>query len=74
MDNERETLPNEIGNKVATELSPTHGCENCWGDLYQGCNDNCIAEHKEWMRIKRIVVKHSTEVLLPPHAHAKKNK
>ena len=23
---------------------PTHGCDNCWGDLHQGCSEECKIE------------------------------
>jgi hypothetical protein len=26
---------------------PRHGCENCWGDLHQGCTEQCKKEFRE---------------------------
>jgi len=26
---------------------PTHGCDNCWGDLHQGCSAQCRKEFRE---------------------------
>jgi len=26
---------------------PTHGCDNCWGDLHQGCTEKCRREFDE---------------------------
>lgn len=33
----------EIGDKYF----PTHGCDNCWGDLHQGCTEQCKREFRE---------------------------
>ena len=29
------------------EYTPTNGCENCWGDLGQGCTEKCKNEFKK---------------------------
>lgn len=26
---------------------PTHGCDNCWGDLHRGCTEQCKKEFRE---------------------------
>jgi len=26
---------------------PTNGCDNCWGDLHNGCSDKCKEERKK---------------------------
>lgn len=26
---------------------PTNGCDNCWGDLHQGCTEQCQKEFRE---------------------------
>jgi hypothetical protein len=26
---------------------PTHGCDNCWGDLHSGCTEQCKKEFRE---------------------------
>jgi len=33
----------ELGDKYF----PTNGCDNCWGDLHQGCTEQCKKEFKE---------------------------
>jgi len=33
----------EIGNKYF----PTYGCDNCWGDLHEGCTEQCKKEFRE---------------------------
>lgn len=33
----------DLGNKYF----PTHGCDNCWGDLHQGCSTQCQKEFRE---------------------------
>ena len=51
----------ELGDKYF----PTHGCDNCWGDLRQGCTEQCRKEFKEggdfmsdlWSLIKLIYSK-----------------
>lgn len=32
--------------KLSNKHTPTNGCENCWGDLGQGCTDKCKNESK----------------------------
>ena len=32
--------------KLLEKYTPAHGCENCWGDLHQGCTDKCKEEIK----------------------------
>ena len=26
---------------------PTNGCDNCWGDLHQGCSEQCKKEFSD---------------------------
>jgi len=33
----------DLGNKYF----PTHGCDNCWGDLHVGCTEQCQKEFRE---------------------------
>jgi len=33
--------------RLINKYFPTHGCDNCWGDLHEGCTDQCIREFKE---------------------------
>jgi hypothetical protein len=33
-------------NNLVDKYAPVHGCENCWGDLHQGCTDKCREEFK----------------------------
>ena len=33
----------EIGDKYF----PTNGCDNCWGDLHQGCSEQCQKEYRD---------------------------
>ena len=33
--------------KLMDKYTPTPGCENCRGDLYQGCTDKCKKEFDE---------------------------
>jgi len=48
-----------LGNKYF----PTHGCDNCWGDLHQGCTEQCKKEFREsrkfyqdlWSLVKLII-------------------
>lgn len=50
---------------IVNKYSPTNGCDNCWGDLYQGCTDKCkeefriSGEHTQdlWELIRLIIVK-----------------
>ena len=30
-----------------TKYFPTNGCDNCWGDLHQGCSAQCKKEFRE---------------------------
>jgi len=32
---------------ITDEYTPTHGCANCWGDLHEGCTDECRREFSE---------------------------
>ena len=32
--------------RILDKYTPTHGCDNCWGDLHQGCTNECKAEFK----------------------------
>ncbi len=27
--------------------TPTNGCDNCWGDLHDGCSEQCMKEFHE---------------------------
>ena len=31
-------------NRLVDVYAPTHGCENCWGDLNIGCTEQCRRE------------------------------
>ncbi len=33
--------------KLSNKYTPTNGCENCWGDLRQGCSEKCKQEGKK---------------------------
>jgi len=33
--------------KLGDKYFPTNGCENCWGDLHQGCTDECKEEFRK---------------------------
>lgn len=30
--------------RLSDKYTPTNGCDNCWGDLYQGCTEKCKEE------------------------------
>jgi hypothetical protein len=32
------------------KYTPTNGCDNCWGDLHQGCSDKCNREFSEALK------------------------
>lgn len=32
---------------IQNKFFPTHGCDNCWGDLYHGCSEQCKKERSE---------------------------
>ena len=32
--------------ELSNKYTPTNGCDNCLGDLYQGCTDKCKNEFK----------------------------
>ena len=32
---------------IIQKHKPTNGCDNCWGDLHQGCSEQCKKESKE---------------------------
>jgi len=29
---------------LVNKYTPTHGCDNCWGDLHETCSLKCIEE------------------------------
>ena len=31
---------------MVKKYTPTNGCDNCWGDLRQGCTNKCVSEFK----------------------------
>jgi len=33
--------------RLSSKYTPTNGCENCWGDLGQGCTKKCKEEFKK---------------------------
>ena len=33
--------------RMSKKNTATNGCDNCWGDLGQGCNEKCTKEFKE---------------------------
>ena len=34
--------------KIANKYAQANGCDNCWGDLHQGCTAECTASMKKW--------------------------
>ena len=36
--------------EIEHKYFPTHGCDNCWGDLHQGCTDQCNREFRESLK------------------------
>ena len=30
--------------ELSNRYTPCNGCDNCWGDLHQGCTDKCREE------------------------------
>ena len=34
-------------NEFEKKYFPTHGCDNCWGDLHQGCTEKCRKEFRQ---------------------------
>lgn len=38
---------------LITDLAPTDGCSNCWGDNYAGCTDECQGQFKRLGQISR---------------------
>ena len=30
--------------RLSNKYTPTNGCDNCWGDLHQGCTEKCKEE------------------------------
>lgn len=35
---------------IERDYFPTHGCDNCWGDLHQGCSEQCKKEFQESLK------------------------
>ena len=33
--------------RLCDKYFPTNGCDNCWGDLHQGCSGQCKKEFSE---------------------------
>ena len=33
--------------KLSNTYTPTNGCKNCWGELRQGCSEECKKEFKK---------------------------
>lgn len=33
--------------ELLKKYTPTNGCDNCWGDLHQGCSEQCNREFRE---------------------------
>ena len=33
--------------RLLDKYTPTNGCDNCWGDLHQGCTEKCKEEFKK---------------------------
>ena len=44
---------NELIRKISDEFAPSNGCENCWGDLHQGCTEECVETLKKWGKLFR---------------------
>jgi len=38
-----------IIHKLLDKYTPRHGCENCFGDLHQGCTEKCREELQKGM-------------------------
>lgn len=36
--------------KIGDKYFPTNGCDNCWGDLHQGCSEQCRKEFRESLK------------------------
>ena len=32
--------------EILNKYTPTHGCDNCWGDLHVGCSSKCQEEFR----------------------------
>jgi hypothetical protein len=49
--------------ELINEVTPTNGCDNCWGDLHQGCTEQCKGEferlsefsEKLWSLVKQFL-------------------
>jgi hypothetical protein len=37
----------EVKNNIVDKYAPRNGCENCLGDLHEGCSDECNAEFRK---------------------------
>ena len=35
---------------ITNKYFPTHGCDNCWGDLHTGCTEQCKKEFSESLK------------------------
>ena len=35
---------------LTEDYFPTNGCDNCWGDLNQGCSEQCKKEFSESLK------------------------
>jgi len=35
---------------LTKEYFPTNGCDNCWGDLHNGCSEQCKKEFRESLK------------------------
>ena len=50
---------NAINDEFKKEYFPTDGCDNCWGDLYQGCTAECREQGRKsqafWVEVNRAI-------------------
>ena len=44
--------------KLSNKYTPTNGCDNCWGDLHQGCTDKCKDEFRKSSEFVRELYHH----------------
>ena len=37
--------------EITDKYFPTHGCDNCWGDLHQKCSEQCKKEGSDSFKL-----------------------
>ena len=54
---------------LTDKYTPTHGCDNCWGDLGIGCSTKCRQEFKamgkfstDMWSLVHLITKHNKEI------------